>query len=81
MKLHVNWVTFLRQNKALYKIKQDEGTFFLMKMGWAEDHDFQLAKEFLVSEPYSFKPRAVWARLPAVRTVKCAKIWQYVDRK
>ena len=52
-----------------------------MKMGWAEDHDFQLAKEFLVSEPYCFKPRAVWARLPALRTVKRAKIWQYVDRK
>ena len=52
-----------------------------MKMEWTEDHDFQLAKEFLVSEPYRFKPRAVWARLPAVRTVKRAKMWQYVDRK
>ena len=52
-----------------------------MKMEWNEDHDFQLAEEFLVSEPYRFKPRAVWARLPAVRTVKRAKIWQYVDRK
>ena len=52
-----------------------------MKMEWNEDRDFQLAKEFLVSEPYLFKPRAVWARLPAVRTVKRAKIWQYVGRK
>ena len=52
-----------------------------MKMEWTEDHDFQLAKEFLVSEPYRFKPRAVWVRLAAVRTVKRAKIWQYVDRK
>ena len=52
-----------------------------MKMEWTEDHDFQLAKEFLVSEPYRFKPSAVWARLPAVRTVKRAEIWQNVDRK
>ena len=52
-----------------------------MKMEWTEDHDIQLAKEFLGSEPYRFKPRAVYARLPAVRTVKRAKIWQYVDRK
>ena len=52
-----------------------------MKMEWTEDHDIQLAKEVLVSEPYPFKPRAVQARLPAVRTVKRAKIWQYVDRK
>ena len=52
-----------------------------MKMEWTEDHDFQLAKEFLVSEPYRFKPSAVWARLPAVRTVKRARIQQNVDRK
>ena len=26
---------------------------------WTEDHDMQLAKEVLVSEPYRFKPRAV----------------------
>ena len=52
-----------------------------MKMEWTEDHDIQLVKEVLVSEPYRFKPRAVQARLPAVRTVKRAKIWQYVDRK
>ena len=53
----------------------------LMKMELTEDHDIQLAKEVLVSEPYRFKPKAVYARLPAVRTVKRAKIWQYVDRK
>ena len=53
----------------------------LMKMEWPEDHDIQLAKDVLVSEPYRFKPRAVYARLPAVRTVKRAKIWQYEDYK
>ena len=52
-----------------------------MKMEWTEGHDIQLAKEVLVSEPYRFKHRAVYARLPAVRTVKRVKIWQYVDRK
>ena len=30
-----------------------------MKMELTEDHDFQLAKEFHVSEPYRFKSRAV----------------------
>ena len=34
-----------------------------MKMEWPEDHDIQLAKDVLVSEPYRFKPRAVYARL------------------
>ena len=53
----------------------------LMKMELTEDHDIQLAKEVLVSEPYRFKPRVVYARLPAVRTVERAKIWQYVKRK
>jgi len=28
-------------------------------MEWTEDHDIQLAKEVLVSEPYHFKPRTV----------------------
>ena len=28
-------------------------------MEWTEDHDIQLVKEVLVSEPYRFKPRAV----------------------
>ena len=52
-------------------IKQDEGTFIfarnlpivfnnlpliLMKMELTEDHDIQLAKEILGSEPYRFKP-------------------------
>ena len=31
----------------------------LMKMELTEDHDIQLAKEVLVSEPYRFKPRAL----------------------
>ena len=30
-----------------------------MKMEWTEDHDIQLAKEVLVTEPYRFKPEAV----------------------
>ena len=30
-----------------------------MKMDWTEDHDIQLAKEVLGSEPYRFKPRVV----------------------
>ena len=30
-----------------------------MEMEWTEDHDIQLAKEVLASEPYCFKPRAV----------------------
>ena len=30
-----------------------------MKMEWTEDHDIQLAKEVLGSEPYRFKPWAV----------------------
>ena len=30
-----------------------------MKMEWTEDHDIQLAKEVLVTEPYRFKPGAV----------------------
>ena len=30
-----------------------------MKMEWTDDHDIQLAKEVLGSEPYCFMPRAV----------------------
>ena len=30
-----------------------------MKMEWTEDHDIQLSKDILASEPYRFKPRAV----------------------
>ena len=45
-----------------------------MKMEWIEDHNIQLAKEVLGSEPYRFSPWAVWARLLAVRTVERAKI-------
>ena len=37
-----------------------------MKMEWTEDHDIQLAKEVLGSEPYRFKPLSVYARLQAV---------------
>ena len=42
-----------------------------MKVELTEDPDIQLAKEVLGSE----------ARLPAVRAVERAKIWQYVNRK
>ena len=37
-----------------------------MKMEGTEDHNIQLAKEVLGSEPYRFKPLSVQARLPAV---------------
>ena len=55
-------------------IKQDDGTclflratcqsylisssYSIMKIEWTEDHDIQLNKKMLVSEPYRFKPRA-----------------------
>ena len=59
MKYVLICLPFIWQNKALYK---------------AEDHDIQLAKEVLGSEPYCFKPWAVYARLLAVRSVEHAKI-------
>ena len=34
------------------------GSYF-KKVEWTKDHDIQLAKEILVSEPYRFKLRTV----------------------
>ena len=54
---------------------------YFKSVEWTKDHDIQLAKEIIVSEPYRFKPRTVKARLPAVvslRTVERGKMWQYV---
>ena len=74
MKLRDNWLPFIRQNKALYKagwgnlfifarnlpiVFNSLSVLILMKMEWVEDHDIQLAKEFIGSEPYRFKPWAV----------------------
>ena len=96
MKLRVNFLPFIRQNKALYKAGWRNlfifarnlpivfNNLFLFQWRWSglhEDHDIQLAIEVLGSEPYCFKPWDMWARLPAVRAVERAKIWQYVDRK
>ena len=33
--------------------------FYFKNVEWTKDHDIQLAKEILVSEPYRLKPRTV----------------------
>ena len=55
-----------------------------MKIEGTEDHNIQLAKDVRGSEPYvplQALSCVGEARLPAVRTVERAKIWQYVDGK
>ena len=53
-----------------------------MKMEWTEDHDIQLAKEFLEVSPTASNPELCRLDLiPAVRIVERAKIWQFVDRR
>ena len=55
-----------------------------MKMEGTEDNNIQLAKDVLGSEPYvplQALSCVGEARLPAVRTVERAKIWQYADHK
>ena len=80
--------SFIRQNKSVDKAGWRNSAFlsralsivlicsYFKNVEWTKVHDIQLAKEILVSEPYRFKPRTVWARLPAVvnlRTVN--QLW------
>ena len=88
MKLRVNFLPFIRQNKALYKAGWRNlfifarnlpivfNNLFLFQWRWSglhEDHDVQLAIEVIESEPYCFEPWDMWARLPAVRAAERAK--------